>query len=109
MMVQGDALFTAYTGSLVENFVAQHLSVRKPLAFWKRENNLAEIDFLLERDGIVPVEIKAGKNPKSKSMRSYQSSYDPSSAYRLSLLNFRREEALTNLPLYAVHRLVKEQ
>jgi predicted AAA+ superfamily ATPase len=109
MMVQGDALFTAYTGSLVENFVAQHLSAHKPLAYWKRENNLAEIDFLLERDGIIPVEIKAGINPKSKSMRSYQSSYTPSSAYRLSLLNFRKEETLTNLPLYAVHRLLPEQ
>jgi hypothetical protein len=52
------------------------------------------------------VEIKAGKNPKSKSMRSYQSSYSPTSAYRLSLLNFRKEETLTNLPLYAVHRLM---
>ena len=86
--------------------MAQHLSVRKPLAYWKRENNLAEIDFLLERDGIVPVEIKAGMSPKSKSMRSFQSSDRPSSAYRLSLLNFRQEETLINLPLYAVHRLV---
>jgi len=107
MMIQGNALFTAYTGSLVENFVAQHLSEHSPLAYWKRENNLAEIDFLLERDGIVPVEIKAGINPKSKSMRSYQSSYNPSSAFRLSLLNFRQEDALANLPLYAVHRLTK--
>jgi predicted AAA+ superfamily ATPase len=52
--------------ALIENFVAQHLSVRKPLAYWKRENNLAEIDFLLDRDGIVPVEIKATKNSHVK-------------------------------------------
>jgi predicted AAA+ superfamily ATPase len=49
------------------NISAQHLSARKPLAYWKRENNLTEIDFLLERDGIVSVEIKAGKNPQSRS------------------------------------------
>lgn len=103
MMVQGDALFSAFTGALVENYVAQHL--RRPLAYWKRDNNVAEIDFLVERGGIVPVEVKAGINPKSKSMRSFRESYDPPLAIRLSLLNFRKEDGLLNIPLYAVHRL----
>lgn len=108
MMVQGNALFSAYAGALAENYVAQHLTLlhRQPLAYWRRQNNQAEIDFLIERNGVVPIEVKAGENPKSKSMRSYRDSYAPNRAYRLSLLNFRQENGLVNLPLYAMHRLL---
>ncbi len=107
MMVQGNELFTSFSGSLVENYVAQHLAQlqRNPLTYWKRENNMAEIDFLIERNGVIPIEVKAGTNPKSKSLRSYRDSYAPSTSYRLSLLNFRKETGLLNLPLYAIHRL----
>ncbi|MCK4826911.1 DUF4143 domain-containing protein, partial [bacterium] len=107
MLVQGDALFTSYTGSLVENYVAQQISALsdQPLVYWKREGNLAEIDFLVQHDQIIPIEVKAGVNPRSQSLRSYRKRYLPQTAYRLSLLNFRREEGLINLPLYAAQRL----
>ncbi len=108
MMVQGNELFTSFSGALVENYVAQHLAQlqQNPLTYWKRENNMAEIDFLIERNGVIPIEVKAGTNPKSKSLRSYRDSYAPSTSYRLSLLNFRKENGLFNLPLYAIHRLL---
>lgn len=110
MMVQGDELFTSFSGALVENYIAQHLAQlqRNPLTYWKRENNMAEIDFLIERKGVIPIEVKAGANPKSKSLRSYRYSYAPSMSYRFSLLNFRKEATLHYLPLYAVHRLFDE-
>jgi len=107
MLVQGDAIFTSYSGAFVENYVAQQISALsdQPLAYWKREGNLAEVDFLHENEGIIPIEVKAGINPRSQSLRSYRKRYSPQMAYRLSLLNFCKEAGLVNLPLYAAHRI----
>ncbi|MCD4652743.1 DUF4143 domain-containing protein [bacterium] len=98
-----------FRGPMAENFVAQHLRAysHQPLAYWRRKNNIGEIDFLLEANSVIPVEVKSGTNPKSKSLCSYIMSYQPDFAYRLSLLNFRSEKSIRNIPLYAVHLITR--
>jgi uncharacterized protein len=104
VVVQGDRLFTEFKGSLVENYVAQQLCVLNiELFYWKPAGGVAEVDFILslERD-ILPLEVKAGVNPKSKSLRSYEDRFHPSLMCRATLLNFKKEAVLWNIPLYAV-------
>ena len=104
ILARGDALFTQYQGAYVENYVAQQLSAAKSdLYYWKSEGQRAELDFLCEYGNeILPLEAKAGINPRSKSLRSYDNQFSPSVLSRTTLLNLKRDGKVCNYPLYAV-------
>ncbi|MBU1698885.1 MAG: AAA family ATPase [Candidatus Eisenbacteria bacterium] len=108
ILTQGDPLFSAYEGAFVESFVAQHLhsSLDLPLYYWRSSGKRAEVDFLFEMEsGILPLEAKAGVNPKSKSLRSYDEQFSPPILIRTTLLNLKRDARILNVPLYALFRL----
>ena len=92
----------AYKGILAENYVAgQLVASGEPLFYWRSENT-AEVDFLLSGDeGIIPVEVKAGKRVDSPSLRVYQASYSPPYMIRVSTKNFAFENGIKSVPLYA--------
>lgn len=57
-------------------------------------------------DGVLPIEVKAEENVRSKSLATFVSDHHssdapPLKAVRLSMLPFRRQEWMDNLPLYA--------
>ncbi|MBN1847685.1 MAG: hypothetical protein JW932_03790 [Deltaproteobacteria bacterium] len=65
-----------------------------------------EVDFLCEfTDRIFPLEVKAGINPKSKSLKSYDDQFQPDQLMRTNLLNLKKDGKIRNLPLYAISRL----
>lgn len=107
ILVHGNDLFTTFHGALVENYAAQQLvSLGQQLFYWKRENSAAEVDFLYERKNTVyPLEIKAGINPRSKSLRAYAERYSPRKLLRSTLLNARQDGELLNVPLYAIRSI----
>lgn len=108
LMVQGERLFNEYEGAFVENYVAQQLicSFQDKLYYWRSKGGKAEVDFLCEFQGeTVPLEAKAGVNPKSKSLRSFDRQFGPSGLFRTSLLNLRRDGKVCNVPLYAVSQI----
>ena len=105
VIVQGNELFKEFKGALVENYVAQHLvsCLNQPLYYWRNKGGTAEIDFLYENGAsICPLEVKAGVNPKGKSLRSYRERNKPDMALRSSLLNLKLDDGLCNVPLYAI-------
>jgi len=108
-IVMGDNLFTIFNGCLVENYAAQQLCASgMPLYYWKSEHHASEIDFLIEQpSSILPLEVKAGVNPKSKSLRSFADKYKPRMLLRSSLLNLMRNGEILNIPLYAINVLEK--
>lgn len=60
-----------------------------------------EIDFILQQDlECIPVEVKAGENLRAKSLRAFCAKYKPQSAIRTSMSDYRKEEWMTNVPLY---------
>jgi predicted AAA+ superfamily ATPase len=93
-----------YIGALTENFVAQTFASKNyKLHYWSSCNE-AEVDFLLsEETGIVPCEVKASENVKSKSLSVYISKYKPQYAIRISAKNFGFENNIKSVPLYAAH------
>jgi len=104
----GDRLFNEYEGAFVENFVAQQLVAhfQEPLYYWRSKGGKAELDFLCEFAGrIYPLEVKAGINPRSKSLRSYDIQFSPPVLARSTLLNFKKDAKIINLPLYAISLL----
>jgi hypothetical protein len=104
VLVQGDALFNEYQGAFVENYVAQqlHTDQRFPLFYWKSEGKMAEVDFVCEADAIYPLEAKAGVNPRSKSLGSYDKQFSPPLLSRTTLLNLKHDGRICNYPLYAL-------
>ncbi len=61
---------------------------------------------MVEYDGqAYPLEVKAGVNPKSKSLRIYDEKYAPPALSRSTLLNLKRDGRICNYPLYAVSLL----
>ncbi len=108
LMVQGERLFNEYEGAFVENYVAQQLvsHFHQGLYYWRSKGGKAELDFLCEFDGdIYPLEVKAGINPKSKSLKAYDLQFSPGHLVRTNLLNFKKDGKICNLPLYAVSLL----
>jgi predicted AAA+ superfamily ATPase len=108
LLTRADRLFNEYEGAFVENFAAQQLISHfgVPLYYWRSKGGKAELDFLCEFSGrIYPLEVKAGINPRSKSLRSYDMQFSPPVLARATLLNFKKDGKILNLPLYALSRL----
>lgn len=91
-----------YKGIITENYVAtQFVSNKNDLYYWSSSNK-AEIEFLLYNDdGIIPVEVKANKNIKSKSLNMYIEKFKPKYSIRISNKNFGFENGIKSVPLYA--------
>lgn len=105
ILTQGNRLFDEYKGAFTENYAAQQLKsfLNRELYYWKSEGGVAEVDFLCEaHDEIFPLEVKAGINPRSKSLRSYGDTFHPSQLVRTTLLNLRCDGQIVNIPLYAL-------
>lgn len=92
-----------FLGVLSENYVAQALASNSfPLFYWKNENT-AELDFVLQIGGkVIPVEVKKGSRTKSVSMNMFMNKYDCPYAIRISKKNFGFENDIKSVPLYAV-------
>jgi predicted AAA+ superfamily ATPase len=107
-LLEANNLFVEFKGSLTEQFVLQQLKTLKEfdIYYWTNEKGSAEIDFLLDNgSSIIPVEVKAETNLRSKSLKVYNDKFSPKHCVRLSLASFKKEESLINLPLWAVEVL----
>lgn len=51
---------------------------------------------------VVPVEVKAEINLKAKSLKTYCEKFHPQTAVRTAMTDYKQEEGLINLPLYAI-------
>jgi len=91
-----------FRGGITENYVAQSFIANNiDLYYWTSKSE-AEIDFLLyNKDGTIPVEVKAKDHVQSKSLRTYMEKYNPKYAIRISAKNFGFENGIKSVPLYA--------
>ncbi|MDR1652414.1 MAG: DUF4143 domain-containing protein [Prevotellaceae bacterium] len=91
-----------YRGYLTENFVAQTLNTHRHTLYYWTSKNSAEVDFVLDlQDGIIPVEVKAADNVRSKSLQAYIEKHKPPYALRVAAKNFGFENGIKSVPLYA--------
>lgn len=104
-LLEGNRIFEEFKGALTEQYVMQQLVAGKKVTpyYWSAEKGTAEIDFIFQVDSdVVPLEVKAAENLQSKSLKSYYLKYQPKYAVRTSMSDYRQEDWLTNVPLYAV-------
>jgi predicted AAA+ superfamily ATPase len=104
-LLNGNVIFEEFKGAIAEQFVLQQIKSTDnyPVCYWTNENSTAEIDFIVQKNGkIIPIEVKASENLQAKSLKVYCQKFQPDEAIRTSLSDFRCEEWLTNIPLYAI-------
>ncbi|MPN35027.1 hypothetical protein SDC9_182521 [bioreactor metagenome] len=66
------------------------------------------MDFLVDNGtDVIPIEVKAETHLKAKSLKTYCEKFKPNKAIRTSMSDYRQEEWLLNLPLWAVETLNK--
>jgi predicted AAA+ superfamily ATPase len=103
-------LFSHYKGMLAEQFVLQEMIAsvdRIPIYYWTDGKNSAEIEFIIQYNGeTIPIEVKAGKKFRVKSLDTYLDTYHPKHFVKTSLRNFSTNNGF-DIPLYMIESLTE--
>jgi len=104
VLLEGSRIFIEFKGALTEQYVLQQLiaTQENPVFYWATEKGTAEVDFVLQRkQAVIPIEVKAEENLKAKSLKVYVEQFQPEQAIRFSMAEYREQDWLVNVPLYA--------
>lgn len=107
-LLDGNDLFTEFKGALTEQYVCQQLKTIDDLGvyYYTNDRGSCEVDFIIDTgEQIVPVEVKAEVNLKAKSLKTYCEKFNPEFSVRTSMSDYKKEDWLINLPLYAVEEI----
>jgi len=110
-VLDGNSFLREFNGTLTEQYVLQqlkYLADNDPFmsgpAYWT--GALSEVDFVVQVSSmIIPIEVKASYNLRSKSLQAYLEKYKPEKAFRASLWDYRVRENFTEIPLFAILHL----
>lgn len=108
VILDGMDLFTEFKGALTEQYVCQQLTTLEDMGiyYYTNDRGSCEVDFVVDMGmQIVPVEVKAEINLRAKSLKSFKEKFAPKISIRTSMSDFKKEEWLINLPLYAIEQI----
>ena len=109
-LLKGNSVFTEFKGALTEQYVCQQLIALKnlPTYYWTNESGGAEVDFVIQQRGrVIPLEVKAEINLQAKSLKVYRDKFKPELSIRSSMVEYKLEEWLLNLPLWAIESIAR--
>ena len=94
-----------FKGPLTENYVLQQLRGQFEVEPRYYADKNSEIDFVLQYGTeIIPVEAKSGEDKSAPSFKRYIAQNQPKYALRFSRIGYRKDGAITNLPLYLARK-----
>ena len=74
--------------------------------YYAGEKSTYEVDFIIQKGkNVIPVEVKAEENLRAQSLKFYCEKFAPENAIRTSMADYREQEWMVNLPLYAICNL----
>ncbi len=109
-LLDGNDLFVEFKGALTEQFVLQQLITNQNLNiyYYTNETGSCEVDFVIDTGAsVVPVEVKEKTNLRAKSLKTYVTKFTPNVAVRTSMSDYKKEDWLINIPLYAIENFSK--
>lgn len=109
MMLVDNKVFSEFKGMFTEQYVLQQFVAdhSNSIYYWSSERSDGELDFVVQRqERILPIEVKAEENLHAKSLRSFVGRHPDLKGLRFSMSNYREEEWMTNIPLYATSCLL---
>ena len=103
-MLVGNNVFKEFKGAFTECYVNEQLArVQIPVFYYSSNESEVEIDFAVQTESrVIPIEVKAEENVKSKSLKTYIDKYPELKELRISMLNYVDQGWMENLPLYAI-------
>lgn len=107
VIIDSSPIYTEFKGALTENFVLNELvkSSDNDIYYWV-SGNQAEVDFITQCGvNIVPIEVKAEKNVKARSLAEYRKKYEPEYSVKTSMKNDTSGKEVLNVPLYLISKL----
>lgn len=113
LILIGDNVFSNYKGAFTENYVlTQMLSVPNTvMGYYSKDNSSMEIDFVVQAGSqLLPVEVKAEENVKSKSLRQFitvDNAGNDLKGLRFSMKGYINQDWMKNVPLFAVHSFIR--
>ncbi|MCD8361880.1 MAG: ATP-binding protein [Lachnospiraceae bacterium] len=108
-LLDGNNLFIEFKGALTEQYVCQQLKTIADLGiyYYTNDRGACEVDFVIDTgEQIIPLEVTAEVNLKAKSLKTYREKFSPAVSVRTSMADFKKEDGLVNLPLYAMETIV---
>ncbi len=110
-LLDGNALFVEFKGALTEQYVCQQLKTISDIGiyYYTNDRGSCEVDFVIDSgEQVIPVEVKAEVNLRAKSLKTYRERFNPEISVRTSMADYKQEDWLVNLPLYAVEEIVEK-
>lgn len=107
-MLIGNNIFSEFKGAFTENYVLSQMKACQDvvIGYYSKENSTLEIDFIVQAgDEILPIEVKAEENVRSKSLRQFVTIDNAGSnmrGFRLSMKGYEHQDWMSNIPLFAV-------
>ncbi len=108
-LIEGNNLFVEFKGALTEQFVCQQLKTIENIGiyYYTNDRGSCEVDFLVDTGKqVIPVEVKAEVNLRAKSLKTYNERFSPDISIRTSMTDYKKEDWLINLPLYAIDQII---
>ncbi len=97
-------IFTEYKGGMTEQYVLQQMKSHglESVYYHNTDSSRLEIDFLIQQNGqVLPIEVKAESNVRANSLSLLLQKAPELKAIRYSMLPYREQGQMTNIPLYA--------
>lgn len=111
----GNNGFSVYKGSFTEQYIAQQYyssvleaNITPSLYYYTNDNSTLEIDFVIQKDKVFPIEVKAEENLKSKSLSTVLKDNSNLKGIRFSMSNYREQSQMVNVPLVFAEEYLRE-
>jgi len=102
-LLMGNRIFEEFKGALTEQYVLQEMIASGITPYYWSSSGTAEVDFIFKHGSdVYPLEVKAEENLHSKSLKVYKEKFSPPLSLRTSMRDYRKEDWLVNIPLYAI-------
>lgn len=107
-VLRDNDIFVEFKDAFTEQYVLQQLIAAAPYTpySYSGKKSICETDFLIQKGrDMLPAEVKAKENLRSKSARFYYEKYRPSYAIRASMSGAADREWIRNIPLWSIQSL----
>ncbi len=100
--------FTEYKGAFTEQYVLQELeSLNRSVYYHSKERSELELDFVIQKYYVYPIEVKAEENLRAKSLKTVYEENNNLKPVRFSMANYREQDWMVNVPLYLVSEWIE--
>lgn len=111
-ILAGSNIFVEYKGAFTELFVLQQLvtNIKDSIYYYTNGRSTVEVDFVIQTEhAVIPIEVKAEVNTKSKSFRTFLNDNPKLVGARFSMLPYVVQDQMENFPLYGITRFLNDR